>query len=109
MTVWFWVRSLWQRYGTRRKLIIVDGDTPPNPIPSRHVFLCRDDGDDWSVAMRCPCGCGDDLELMLLKEAKPNWSLKSEDDKPPTLRPSVWRKTGCKAHFWLRDGHIHWC
>ncbi|WP_324252081.1 DUF6527 family protein [Roseibium aggregatum] len=46
---------------------------------------------------------------MLLEEVKPNWSLKSEDDKPPTLRPSVWRKTGCKAHFWLRDGHIHWC
>ncbi|WP_443069350.1 DUF6527 family protein [Sulfitobacter sp. EhC04] len=59
--------------------------------------------------MRCPCGCGDDLEVMLLSEVKPNWSLKTKDEDPPTLRPSVWRKTGCMAHFWLRNGHIHWC
>jgi len=68
MRIGFWLRSLWQRHGPKRRLIVVEGDTPPAPIPSRHVYLCRDDGDDWSVAMRCPCGCGDDLELMLLKE-----------------------------------------
>ncbi len=105
----FWIRKLWQRHGPRRHLIIVEGDTPPELIHSRHLYLCRDDGDDWSVAMLCPCGCGDKLELMLLKEAKPKWTLKTEDRDPPTLRPSIWRQTGCKAHFWLRDGHIHWC
>jgi len=109
MKLGFWFRSLWQRHGPKRRLIIVEGDTPPSPIPSRHVYLCRDDGDDWSAAMRCPCGCGDDLEVMLLTEVKPNWSLKTKDEDPPTLRPSVWRKTGCMAHFWLRNGHIHWC
>nr|WP_244530661.1 DUF6527 family protein [Salaquimonas pukyongi] len=59
--------------------------------------------------MQCPCGCGDNLELMLLQEVKPNWSLKTQEHEPPTLLPSVWRQSGCRAHFWLRDGHIHWC
>jgi len=109
MRVGFWFRSLWQRHGLKRRLIIIEGDSPPATIPTRHVYLCRDDGDDWSAAMRCPCGCGDDLELILLPEVKPNWSLKTKEKEPPTLQPSVWRKTGCEAHFWLRDGHIHWC
>ncbi|WP_342098070.1 DUF6527 family protein [Salaquimonas pukyongi] len=46
---------------------------------------------------------------MLLQEVKPNWSLKTQEHEPPTLLPSVWRQSGCRAHFWLRDGHIHWC
>lgn len=103
------LRRFWQRWGPRRKLVIIEVDTPPSPIPTRHLYLCRDDGDDWSAAMRCPCGCGDTLEMMLLKEAKPNWTLRSQDDAPPTLHPSVWRKSACGSHFWLRDGHIYWC
>jgi len=109
MNLAFWFRRIWQRHGPKRRLIIVESDTPPDPIPSRHVYLCRDDGENWSVAMRCPCGCGDSLELMLLKEIKPNWSLKTNDQQPPSLRPSIWRRTGCQSHFWLRNGHIHWC
>ena len=105
----FWFRSIWQRHGPKRRLIVIDDDTPPAPIPSRHVYLCRDEGDDWSAAMRCPCGCGDDLELMLLSEVKPNWSLETKNGDAPTLRPSVSRKSGCGSHFWLREGHIHWC
>lgn len=105
----FWLRKLWQRHGPKRHLIVIDGDAPPDQISTRHVYLCRDDGENWSVAMCCPCGCGDKLELMLLKEAAPNWTLKTEDQDPPTLHPSIWRQSGCGAHFWLRDGHIRWC
>ncbi|WP_420882287.1 DUF6527 family protein [Sulfitobacter geojensis] len=105
----FWFRKLWQRHGPKRKLIIVDGDTPPETLSTRHLYVCRDEGENWSAAMSCPCGCGDKLELMLLKEVKPNWTLKTDDQSPPSLHPSVWRKSGCEAHFWLRDGHIQWC
>lgn len=105
----FWIRKLWQCHGPKRRLIVIDGDTPPENLQTRHLYICRDDGEDWSVAMRCPCGCGDKLEMMLLKEAKPKWMLKTEDQDPPTLHPSVWRQSGCGAHFWLRNGHIHWC
>lgn len=105
----FWIRKLWQRHGPKRRLIIVDGDTQPDQLLTKHLYVCRDDGENWSAAMRCPCGCGDKLEMMLLEEAKPSWKLKTQDQTPPTLHPSVWRQSGCGAHFWLRDGHIHWC
>jgi len=26
--------------------------------------------------MRCPCGCGDSIELMVIREVKPRWDLR---------------------------------
>lgn len=57
----------------------------------------------------CPCGCGDVIELMLIPEATPHWRLIIGTDKKPSLKPSVWRNTGCRSHFWLRGGSVEWC
>ncbi|WP_412768188.1 DUF6527 family protein [Vreelandella titanicae] len=45
---------------------------------------------------------------MLIKEAKPNWSITIGQSDRPTLHPSVWLKGGCKSHFWLREGKVVW-
>ena len=109
MKLKIWFRKLWHQYGPKRQLIIVEGDTPPKHLSTKHLYLARDDGEDWSIAMQCPCGCKDRLEMMLIKEVKPHWSLKTLDTAYPTLHPSVWRKSGCGAHFWVKNGRIHWC
>ncbi|MHA6766945.1 DUF6527 family protein [Sphingobium ummariense] len=49
------------------------------------------------------------LEIALLEEARPRWSLEIDQRGRPSLSPSVWRKTGCGAHFWLRKGRVRWC
>tara|TARA_R110002020_G_scaffold69730_9_gene181452 strand:- start:25466 stop:25798 length:333 start_codon:yes stop_codon:yes gene_type:complete len=109
MNVISWFRRLWDRHGPARRLLVVQGDSLPDGLPSRDIVLVRDDGDDWSVGMRCPCGCGDTIELMVLEEARPRWDITVDSARRPTLHPSVWRKTGCRSHFWLRRGRIHWC
>ena len=93
-----WLRPIWSRIEFSRKLIVVYGDTPPQDLTSRHLFLAREGGEDWAVAMLCPCGCGERLELLLIKEATPNWRLRQGSKGQPSLHPSVWRKTGCKSH-----------
>ncbi|MGM5058302.1 DUF6527 family protein [Rhizobium sp. 814_E9_N1_1] len=109
MRIGAWLRRLGDRYGPARRLQVVDGDTLPLILPGRDLVLTRDDGDDWSVGMRCPCGCGDTIELMVLPEARPKWDVTVDGGGRPTLHPSVWRKTGCRSHFWVRGGRIHWC
>lgn len=109
MTFSNWLRNIWHKYGPRRHLVVLNGDTPPESIKDRHTYLCKDEGEDWSLSMQCPCGCGDKLELMLLKEVTPHWTLRATKKRYPTLHPSVWRQSGCNAHFWLRDGRIIWC
>lgn len=104
-----WFRRLWGKYGPARRVQIIEGDTLPSDLPSRDLVLTRDDGDDWSVGMRCPCGCGDTIELMILREAHPRWDISVNEGGYPTLHPSVWRKTGCRSHFWIRGGRLLWC
>jgi hypothetical protein len=104
-----WGCREWDRRGPARQLVVVNGDALPAALPRRDVVLLRDDGEDWSLGMRCPCGCGGTIELMLIREAKPRWDLDTDERHRPTLRPSVWRKTGCGSHFWLRQGRIAWC
>lgn len=104
-----WFRQVWDRYGPARRLIVVEGDTLPDRLPYRNLVLLRDDGENWSVGMLCPCGCGDTIELMLLEDARPRWDVDADGAGRASLRPSVWRKTGCRSHFWVRGGRIHWC
>lgn len=91
-----------------RRIIIIESDTPPQKLPWRNIVLAREASEDWAVAFYCPCGCGKRLELLLIKEAKPNWAISIDKKDRPTLQPSVWLKRGCKSHFWLRQGRVVW-
>lgn len=92
-----------------RRIKIIDGDTLPNHLPLRNIVLAREDGEDWAVGFMCPCGCGKKLELLLVKEASPNWKLTIDASNKPSLHPSVWLKSGCRSHFWMRKGKVVWC
>lgn len=63
----------------------------------------------WAAAMLCPCGCGDVIELNLLEQASPCWSVRQHRDGSVTLMPSVWRRKGCCSHFFVRNSRIYWC
>lgn len=104
-----WLLKVWGCIEPKRKIIVFDADTPPERLKSKHLHLANEDGEDWAVALRCPCGCGDRLELMLIPEAKPRWRLETNAKGHPSLKPSVSRKTKCKSHFWVKNGRIRWC
>lgn len=104
-----WWRDVWARLGPRRCLVVAAGDSLPLRMPRRDLVLARDGGEDWCVGMRCPCGCGDTIELLVIREAKPRWDIAVNGDGRPSLSPSVWRQTGCRSHFWVRYGRVDWC
>nr|WP_232252247.1 DUF6527 family protein [Pseudomonas frederiksbergensis] len=58
--------------------------------------------------MKCPCGCGRTIELLVIQEAKPRWDVEVDADGFPSLTPSVWLTNGCKSHFWLKRGRVTW-
>ena len=84
-----WWRDLWARLGPYRELRILEGDSLPSQLPRRDLVLARDDGEDWCVGMRCPCGCGHMIELLVVAEAKPRWDVSVDAKGRPTLTPSV--------------------
>lgn len=103
-----WLRNGWEALLPPRVLVVVEGGDPPDRLPPRDLVLLRDGGEDWSVAMRCPCGCGQKVELALIREANPRWSLRNDLGNRPTLSPSVWLREGCRSHFFVRAGRIRW-
>lgn len=104
-----WWRNVLARFSPRRRLYVIEGDSLPVRLPRRDLVLARDDGEDWCVGMRCPCGCGYAIELLVVAEGKPRWDVKVDANGVPTLTPSVWLKKGCRSHFWVREGCIRWC
>jgi len=105
----FWWRSFKTRLAPRRSLNILAGDTLPDRLPRRDLILMCDDGEDWSVGLLCPCGCGHRLEMMVLDGVRPRWDVTIDKQGYPTLHPSVSLLTGCRSHFWVRQGKIVWC
>lgn len=106
------LRRQWLRFrewiSAPRELVRIEGDVIPAAMPSRDLVLLSEGGDAWSVRMACPCGCGQLVELPLIPEASPCWRLEVDDAQRPTLMPSVWLRTGCKSHFFVRAGKVHW-
>jgi len=104
-----WWRRLVATLTLRRSLVVVEGDTLPDRLPLWNLMVARDRGEEWLVGMRCPCGCGQRLEMMVLKEIKPRWDVSVDKRGHVSLHPSVWLRDGCQSHFWVKSGKVVWC
>ena len=83
-------------------------DFPDRLSPST-LYVAGEEPYVWAAAMLCPCGCGDVIELNLMEQASPSWSVRQRRDGSVTLMPSVWRTKGCRSHFFIRNSRIDWC
>lgn len=108
MSQFKWFRHFIEWLLPARTLTVVKGDVAPTKLPLRGLVLLQDGGEYWSVSMRCPCGCGQTIELPLIREVKPSWTLSVEKNGSPTLTPSVWLREGCRSHFFVRRGKVRW-
>lgn len=81
----------------------------PDRLDSRSIYLVGEGQYCWFVAFRCPCGCGDVLQLSTMPEGRPRWLVREHPDGTVTLEPSIWRTVGCRSHFFLRRGRVSWC
>lgn len=100
-----WFRDrLRPRFGTK----YVEEDAPEH-LNARTLYVITEDGDPWSAAMLCPCGCKETLHMNLLPDERPLWRLKVHKDGASTLHPSINRIKGCRSHFWFRYGCVYWC
>lgn len=109
MTLTRWLRRTLEWLAPPRRLRIVESDSLPRRLPWRDLALARDGVEDWCVGMRCPCGCGRTIELLVIAEAEPRWDISVDSKRRPSLSPSVWLQKGCRSHFWLKAGRVRWC
>lgn len=63
--------------------------------------------DKW-LLIKCPCGCGKQHNLNLMKSYKPCWSVEKHNETDFTVHPSINAKQ-CGAHFWIKNNTVEWC
>lgn len=105
--VWRQLSRLW-RWGPKRLRTVMVEELPDRLDPLA-LYVAGENGHLWFAAMVCPCGCGETLHMNLQPGTSPCWSFRGHPDGSPSLSPSVWRKVGCRSHFFLRGGEVVWC
>lgn len=105
--MWSWIRSLFAKRDTAFRIEHLDDD--PSRLSNSRLYVIGDRDHPWKAMLKCPCGCGEIIELNLCPPARPRWTVSVEGDHRPTVKPSIWRTTGCRSHFVLRRGLVHWC
>lgn len=102
-----WILSFFRKKEKVFKWKIVS-EFPVDPI--EHTLYLEGnvkEEDYWYALLKCPCGCGDNIMLNLMKDSKPCWEVFFNKERF-SVYPSIWRKNNCKTHFWLREGKIFW-
>ena len=84
-------------------------DEIPDTLKAKTVYIIGEGNYRWYAVMLCPGGCGTVLHMNLMPDSRPKWSLTEHSDGTISLHPSIWRKTGCQCHFWLKNGRVQWC
>lgn len=95
--------------GKTRPLRAIFVQELPDRLSHKVVYIGGEGEHKWYVAMLCPCGCGEVLYMSLMQDSRPRWGMVEHRNKTISLQPSVWRKIGCKSHFFLKEGCIQWC
>lgn len=83
-------------------------DDLPNEICPGIIYIIGEKEFHWQLAMICPCGCNEIIQLNLLKDASPQWEFRITKKNKITIYPSVWRNKGCKSHFVLKNSVVNW-
>ncbi|WP_183980643.1 DUF6527 family protein [Runella defluvii] len=108
------MKKIWSFFKTirdtffKRSSQVVYCDDLPEKTQAHTFYIVGLKKFPWLLAFECPCGCGELIQLNLLRESRPQWSIKLNKSKSITVYPSVWRKVGCKSHFWIQESKIKW-
>ncbi len=78
---------------------------PKLVVPGDYVVVMR--GVPRSIVMSCPDGCGEILPINLDRRIGKAWRTYNTGEAL-TIFPSVWRDTGCCAHFIVWRDQILW-
>jgi hypothetical protein len=92
----------------KREYAFMYEDDFPESIKENTIYIIGDEMSPWLLAFKCPCGCTQIIQLNLLKDADPRWKFKITVRKKISISPSIWRTTGCKSHFILRNSKVEW-
>lgn len=110
MTIIGTLKRVWTRLRRRHQLGVVHSVLYTQEVPDelgKHVYVV---GSPLAkrVIFACPCGCGEKLNINLMRSIDPCWQLRLKNGSI-SLMPSVWiDDKGCGSHFLIDRNRVIW-
>tara|TARA_B100000614_G_scaffold261281_1_gene290392 strand:- start:2265 stop:2609 length:345 start_codon:yes stop_codon:yes gene_type:complete len=101
--------SLFYLFTGKKRYFAIFADDPPKHLKKWIVYIVGPEGHSWCAIFQCPCGCKESIHLNLLPQGHPKWSHIVHRNSSVSFQPSIWRKKGCKSHFFLKRGMVKSC
>lgn len=105
-----WFAKLAQKFRSffRTNYMLQYVEDEPSTLINKTIYVIGDEDFPAIATFNCPCGCMQAIQLNLIPtKNKPSWSIDNLGGMP-TIAPSVWRKVGCRSHFFIRAGKVVW-
>lgn len=99
--------ALRQWFGSKQALVLVERDTLPTELAPGKLYVLGHGTQVRALAMRCPCGCGENIHMNLNHSMGPCWQVTHHSDGAVSLYPAIQRSNGCKRHFFVRRSRVH--
>lgn len=88
---------------------IVAGHPSPENLETGWIYVVGGPSYQKWAYFRCPADNDEIIQLSLMPNHRPRWSVAIDFLQRPTLNPSVRQLEGSYAHFWVRKGRVDWC
>jgi len=103
-----WWRKARRRRRVRRVRFVESMSLVPRHLGGDLYMVGLVEMPKWAL-LRCPCRCGDRLDVNLSRSRRPFWKLGVDHHNRVSLNPSLWRPTGtCESHFLIRRNRFIW-
>ena len=81
----------------------------PETMEAGKIYIVGGPGyQKWAV-FRCPEHEEEIVQLSLMQNRRPCWTIAMDFLERPTINPSVRQLDGAYAHFWVKSGCVEWC
>ena len=81
----------------------------PEAMEAGKIYVVGGPGyQKWAV-FRCPKHQEEIVQLSLMQNRRPRWTIAMDFLDRPTIHPSVRQLDGAYAHFWVKSGYVEWC
>lgn len=88
---------------------LVEDHPEPDAMKAGTIYIVGGPGFRKWAYFRCPADRNEIIQLSLMHERRPRWTVTTDILGRPTIHPSVRQLDGSYAHFWVRNGRVDWC
>ena len=89
--------------------VLVSDHPLPEAVEAAKIYIVGGSSHQKWAVFRCPKHEEEIVQLSLMQNRRPRWTITMDFLDRPTIHPSVRQLDRAYAHFWVKSGCVDWC